>query len=65
MKNILKSASKKILPFDDETCNKIFKNNKDKDSIESSTRIYNLLLEEQNNIKNKDKFWANLKQLRN
>lgn len=57
--------SKKILPFDDETCNKIFKNNKDKDSIESSTRIYNLLLEEQNNIKNKDKFWANLKQLRN
>ncbi len=65
IKEIKNERNKNIIPHDYETCNRIINTNKEKENIESSTRIYNLLVEEENNIKNNVKFWANLKQLKN
>ena len=36
-----------------------------KEDIETNNRIYNLVVEEENNVKKKQDFWANLKQLGN
>lgn len=54
-----------ISPNDDSINQQTLKNIKDKEDAESNNRIYDLVVEEENNLKNKQDFWANLKQLRN
>ena len=54
-----------IDPLNETVCEKYMKKMRRKDNIESTERIYNLIVEEENNLKNKKSFWANLKQLKN
>ncbi|MAV65035.1 MAG: hypothetical protein CMG00_07590 [Candidatus Marinimicrobia bacterium] len=54
-----------IDPLNEIVCEKYMNKLKAKDNIETTERIYKLIVEEENNLKNKKNFWANLKQLKN
>ena len=52
-------------PVNEMLAEKYMENIEKNDNMETNKRIYDLILEEEINVKNKDKFWANLKQLKN
>ena len=54
-----------IDPLNETVREKYMKKMRRKDNIESTERIYNLIVDEENNLKNKKLFWPNLKQLKN
>tara|TARA_B000000475_G_C15942263_1_gene425246 strand:- start:217 stop:1044 length:828 start_codon:yes stop_codon:yes gene_type:complete len=60
-----RERSANITPADNATNEKKLRDIKYKEDIETNDRIYNLVVEEENNVKKKQEFWANLKQLRN
>lgn len=60
-----RERSENITPDDNATNEKKLRDIKYKEDIETNNRIYNLVVEEENNVKKKQEFWANLKQIRN
>jgi len=65
VEELKQERSIKTDPLNDMLSKEYFKNKQEEEDTETSKRVYDLIVEEENNIKNKDTFWANLKQLRN
>jgi len=65
LEELRKERSEKIDPLNELICEKYIEQNKSSDNTESSKRIFNLLVEEEENLKKNKNFWANLKQIEN